>query len=203
MKLPAIILAAGRSSRMKSVKALLTFQGKSLIENCLLALQTNDFSLHLILGHHKKLIEEHLDGLGLPVSLMTHPDPDQDQISSIRIGINSLPENAPGFLLFPVDHGFVSTETIEMLREEIDKDPNRIVVPSYKMRRGHPTWFPKDCFHSLLSPDLARSARDVLRAYPRIYHLELDDQETVSDLDTPRDFQEFERRRGSKLAKDW
>ena len=188
MSLPALVLAAGASRRMGAVKALLEVDGEPLVTRCVRLLrQAGADPVLVVLGHHAARLEGPVQVAG--ARGVANPDPDGDQLSSLLVGLEALPEGAPGVLVLPVDHGLVREATIQLVAEAARVDPTRVAVPSVDMRRGHPTWFPAGLFAELRDPALEGGARTVLRRQGEaIRHLVVEDPGAVQDLDTPGDW---------------
>lgn len=188
MSFPALVLAAGASRRMKAVKALLEVDGEPLVARCVRLLSVAGAApVVVVLGHHADLLRELVEAAG--GRWVENPDPEGDQISSLRVGLEALPAGVPGVMVLPVDHGLVREATIQSVAEAARADPTRPAVPSVDMRRGHPTWFPADLFEELRDPALEGGARAVLRRRgDSIHHLVVDDPGAVRDLDTPGDW---------------
>lgn len=188
MSLPALVLAAGASSRMGRVKALLEVDGEPLVTRCVRLLRAAGAApVLVVLGHHAARLRGPVEAAG--AGAVENPDPEGDQLSSLRVGLGALPAGAPGVLVLPVDHGLVREATIRAVMAAAGEDPTRPAVPSVDMRRGHPTWFPAGLFGELVDPALEGGARTVLRRHARdLRHLVVDDPGAVRDLDTPEDW---------------
>ncbi len=190
---PALVLAAGRGERLGEVKALARIGDRSLLERNLTALRDAGFDPVLVVtGHHPAAVEA--EALALGARPVRNPDPDQGMLSSLRVGLAALEPGVPGVLVQPVDHGGVSPATLAALAETVARSPGQIVVPSWRGRRGHPTWFPASVFPELTSGELADGARTVLRRDPsRVRHLEVEDPWVVRDIDRPEDLAALRR----------
>lgn len=186
---PAILLAGGRSQRMGRVKALLELGGQTLLARVAATLERVGFQPRVaVLGHHRAAIEPEARAAGMQVAV--NPDPDGDQLSSLRVGIEALPDDSPGALVLPVDHAGVRAGTFDQVADQVARHLEKIVVPSYRFRRGHPTWFPRSALDELCDPGLEGGARTVLRRDPgRVVHVEVEDPWVLKDLDTPADWE--------------
>lgn len=187
MNLPALLLAAGESSRMGFPKALLPIGDRTALEHLIAELAAAGFDPVLtVLGHHREALEPVLGRIRAPA--VVNLDPSDGPIGSIRVGLRSLPSAIPGILVQLVDHPAVAADTLLELYEAIASRPGRIVVPTFDGRRGHPTWFPASTFAELLDPDLAGGAKAVLERDPaRVLEVAVDDPGVRIDLDTPDD----------------
>jgi molybdenum cofactor cytidylyltransferase len=86
----AVLLAAGSASRMgHRPKSLLELGGVSLIRRQLIALSGAGVDeVVVVLGHYADRIEEAVKEF--PVTLVRNLDPDAGQVSSLRLGLQSL-----------------------------------------------------------------------------------------------------------------
>jgi CTP:molybdopterin cytidylyltransferase MocA len=188
LSFPALVLAAGASRRMGAVKALLEVDGEPLLTRCVRLLSDAGADpVVVVLGHHADQLRGPAEAAG--AACVRNPDQEGDQLSSLRVGLAALPDDAAGVMVLPVDHGLVREATILLVMEAARADPTRPAVPSVEMRRGHPTWFPAGLFGELEDPTLVGGARAVLRRRgDDIRHLVVDDPGAVRDLDTPGDW---------------
>jgi molybdenum cofactor cytidylyltransferase len=128
--------------------------------------------------------------LGLQV--VANPDPSRGMASSVALGFAAVAgaENgARAALLWPVDHARVAPSTVARLVGEAAAD--RILVPTWRGRGGHPSAIGRAMWDEMASCDqLAEGARSVIRRDPaRVRRLELEDRWVVADVDWPADLQ--------------
>src|SRR5262245_54890851 len=95
----AIVLAAGKSERMGSPKALLTYRGRTFLENILAAISESSIQNPVVVvGHHRNEIAARMN---LP-NVIFNPNYEQGMITSFQAGIRALPPGTAGALLFLV-----------------------------------------------------------------------------------------------------
>ena len=130
----AILLAAGRSSRMGAFKPLLPFGNKTVIECCIDSLRDGGVEIIVVvLGHRADDLRRKLTG----VSFAINPDPDSEMGTSITAGIRELPEDAQATLIALADHPAVPAAVVSTIIQGW-KQGARIVIPTWQGRGGHP-----------------------------------------------------------------
>jgi molybdenum cofactor cytidylyltransferase len=181
----AIVLAAGKSERMGKPKALLPLRGKTFLENILAAISNSPVEeTCVVVGHHRDEIEPHVKP---PARLVFNPDYEQGMITSLQAGIRSLPSHTSGALLFLVDHPLVESETIKSLVRKVG--PDRIVLPTFRGRRGHPVLFGSAILEEILGLSASQGANIVVHKDPdRIVEVSVKSPGILVDVDTPEDF---------------
>ena len=135
----AILLAAGRSSRMGELKGLLPWKGRTLLEYQLEQLKKSRIKdVVVVLGHEAKL----LDPLVQPFEekMVLNPIYEHGKSSSIRKGVSEVKETPKGILVTAVDQP-VPYKLLDQLITAHEKTDSSITVPVYKGRRGHPVLF--------------------------------------------------------------
>jgi len=106
---------------------------------------------------------------------------------SVRIGLRALHESSTGVLVHLSDHPLVSVETLRSFVQCHVESPDRIIIPLYKGRRGHPTLFPKPVIDEVFD---GLNLRDIInRDSSRIRFLNVDDEGVVLDIDTKEDYE--------------
>jgi molybdenum cofactor cytidylyltransferase len=185
--LSAIVLAAGKSERMGRPKALLPFRGSTFLENILDAIARSPIkNTIVVVGHHRQEIASRLD---VP-NLVFNPDYAQGMITSFQTGIRALPPDSAGAILFLVDHPLVETATIDLLLANFE--PNRIIIPVFNGRRGHPVLFSGEVLQEILALPPSQGANIVVRKDPsRILEVAVDAPGILVDIDTPEDFEKL------------
>jgi molybdenum cofactor cytidylyltransferase len=176
-----IVLAAGKSERMGSPKALLPFRGRTFLENILEAISGSRISEYVIVvGHHREEIERRLHLR----SVVYNPNYEQGMTTSFQAGIRHLSPATDGAVLFLVDHPIVEPDLIDALVACSARD--RIVLPVYNGRRGHPVLFGADVLREILLLPPARGANEVVRREPeRVVEVSVDQPGILVDIDTP------------------
>ena len=186
----AILLAAGESTRMGRLKALLPWQGATLIEYQVGSLLSAGVAeLVVVVGHRG-------DEVGAPiagrqgVTTVVNPDYRQGKTTSIKAGLSAISANAADILVLAVDQ----PRPPDILRAVIEAHEARsplITSPVYGGRGGHPM-----IFDARLLPELSaiteegEGLREVTRRYASdIYRLEMDDPVVRVDVNTPENLQ--------------
>lgn len=191
MTVAALILAAGRSTRMGQPKAWLRFGGEALLSRVVRIARSVGISpLVVVVGAEadpalvsRRDVEARLpDGTVTPVV----GRPDGTQIDSIRAGLGAIPKDA-AVLLWPVDHPFAERNLVMALIEALER-PDQIILPVAAARRGHPILLGASAAAELFSP-LANEGADrvVRRSAARIVEIATTDARLAAALNTPQD----------------
>jgi molybdenum cofactor cytidylyltransferase len=192
--LAAVILAAGESRRMGQPKALIPFPEKSAARSS----QAKTFLEHLIevtrhsrVGALRVVVGAHEREIRARVRLadecvVVNREWEKGQLSSLQAAIRNLPAGAEGIIVCLVDHPLVSAKLIASLIEAFDGAKNKIVIPRFRGRRGHPVIFPKTIFAELLAAPEDVGARAVVRAHAaEIIEVPTEEEGVVLNLNDP------------------
>lgn len=196
--LPALILAAGDSTRMGFPKALLqTPAGRpfvaSIARTCAAAGITD---IVVVTGRDHDRIAEALAHERLPVSprIVRNPDPSRGQLSSLLIGLDAMPADAPAVAVTLVDVPLLTAETVRLVISEWQRTQAPIVRPARGDRHGHPVVFDRRLFQELRNAPLDVGAKAVVRAHAdEIVNVQVTDAGCLVDVDTPRDYEALGR----------
>jgi len=197
----ALVLAAGKSERMGSPKALLPISGRTFLENILDAIsRTSIEETVVVVGHHRKEIDaavkltsaERKRDSAQPQKLVFNADYEKGMITSFQTGIRSLSWDTSGAFLFLVDHPLVEPATIELMIANLA--PNRIVLPTFEGRRGHPVLFSSEVLQEILALPSSEGANIVVRKDPdRIFEVPVNTPGILVDVDTPEQFERLRK----------
>ncbi len=172
-----------------SNKSLLPLGHKPAIRWCLdtlLAAGLDD--VVVVLSSTGTIIAEQI--ADLPVTLAWNIAPNSDMASSVLVGLAKANRAAEALLIFPADYPLVSPATIIMLLQNQAAHPDKIIIPAYQGRKGHPVIFPRPIlaelgFHSTL--------RNVVRWDPqRLELVAVEDEAILLDMDTPEDYRRLQ-----------
>jgi CTP:molybdopterin cytidylyltransferase MocA len=150
-KVSAIVLAAGRSSRMGAFKPLLPFGPQTVIESSIANLRKGGVSeIVVVVGHRGEEIREALRNTA--VSFVINPDADTAMGVSIALGVANVCEPCDAVLISPADHPAIHADTIKSIVNEWLSGA-RLVQPEYNGRGGHPVLIDQKYFGELLHLD--------------------------------------------------
>ncbi|MEJ2054955.1 MAG: nucleotidyltransferase family protein [Calditrichaceae bacterium] len=183
-----ILLAAGESSRMGRPKALLPYEGITFIDSILNKFaETGCEPIITILGSHAEMICEKTKVNSF--HCFNNPHPEDGQLSSLKIAVKNLPENSLGFILALVDHPMVKLDTYRKLFAMAQSHPGNIIIPEFLGQKGHPVFFGRPFFNSIMDLPLSDGARMVIRENPdEVKFLPVDDEGILKDIDTPDEY---------------
>ena len=178
-------------------KQLLTLGDTTVIQRCLdtiITAETEDIVVVLAPGQ-KELMESIND---YPVTIAINEDVGSDMAESVKVGLAATDGRSTGVMVCLSDHPLVSSETFKLIAATHRKEPDRIIIPVCKGRRGHPALFPRKVIQKIYkSVDL----REIIRNDPkRVKLVEVRDEGVIMDMDTKEDYLAIMRKMG--VAKD-
>ncbi|MBD61509.1 hypothetical protein CL645_01435 [bacterium] len=142
IKISAIILCAGISTRMGEDKTFLDFNGEKAINLILKKTSESKIVNIIAVAGRNKLKIKQATGL----EKIATNEKNNLRSLSIKKGL-SLMERGNGCLIWPVDYPLVNTETIKKIINNYDHDS--IVCPSSNNKGGHPILVGSNLINSL------------------------------------------------------
>ncbi len=191
----AILLAAGESRRMGQLKALLPWQGDTLL-GCQVSslLQAGIHQVVVVLGHKRDRLLPLLEGRDRVVSVF-NPDYQAGKTTSIKTGIKAVlrsPQAAAAqtLVLLNVDQPRTA-ETISTLLSRHESSDCLITIPVFQGKGGHPLILDCSLLPELLEiAEASQGIRAVVRKHEeRLQRVEVDNPEVLWDLNTPEQYQ--------------
>lgn len=186
LKVAAVILAAGPSSRMGRPKLSLTHQGMPLIRRAVTA--AVDGGCDEVIVVVGAAADEYVSLLaGLPVRIVRNPHFETGMGGSIQVGVEAVSDDMQAAVIMLADQAFVDGAVVRRLIDTYRESGKRIVTSQYGTVRGAPTLFDRALFLELLVLQDDQGARAVVQTYPR--HVATVDipPDTARDIDTPDD----------------
>ncbi len=184
----ALILAAGRSSRMGMSKPLLRLGGETLLERVIgIAGGAGVEDILIVLGHEADRILPVLSGKN--VRIIVNPDYERGMFSSLQTGVRNLPLNCRGFFVLPADMPRIRPSTLTRLHASFQEPGTLVCRPRFRGRRGHPPLLSTALIPAILAYDGVGGLRTLLTVFEKwSLNVDVDDPGVLVDLDTPADF---------------
>ncbi len=189
-QLGAVVLAAGRSSRMRAeYKLLKIWRGKPLLDHCLSTVAgLNLACVCVVTGARGEEVRKLVDNW--PVKSVENAAFASGVASSIATGVAAMPDNARGVFIVLGDMPMVQREDFEALSVAFSPETSAdICVCFHDGRRGHPVLFGRRHFADLLALQGDRGAAEIIARHPgRVARVEHASAGVLLDFDTASDF---------------
>ncbi len=183
----AVLLAAGRSTRMRgSNKLLAEIGGKALVRIAAeQALASKAKPVIVVTGHERERVEAALKGL--PVRLVHNPDFAEGLGTSVRAGISSVPSDADGAIICLGDMPQVDAALIDRLIAAFDPEKGALaVMPTIDGKRGNPVLWSRRFFPDLMAIEGDVGARHLIGRYGEaVVEVPVLGKAALIDVDTP------------------
>jgi molybdenum cofactor cytidylyltransferase len=190
-RIAAVVLAAGRSTRMGGPNKLLEMVGgKPLVRIAVeAALASRARPVIVVTGHQRERVEEAL--AGLQVTLVHNPDFAEGLSTSLKVGIATVPGSADGAIICLGDMPHTSGKLIDRLVGTFDPERGAlVVVPTVAGKRGNPVVWSRRFFADLAHVEGDVGARHLIGSYPEaVVEVALEDTDAFIDVDTPEALQ--------------
>jgi len=179
---------------MGQLKQLLPLHDKPIIRHCLDNLITSGIeNIVAVLGYRG---DEVLAAIHeMPVQIILNENQESEMAESVRIGLRAIAEKSSGVLVCLSDHPLVSVDTLKSLMQCFREAPDKIIIPLYKGKRGHPTLFPRNVIEEIFE---AGTLRDIIdKNGSRLKFLKVQDEGVILDMDTKEDYDKVLKKIGS------
>ena len=183
-RIAAIVLAAGRSTRMGATNKLVAdVNGTPMVRRVVeAALASRAAPVLVVTGHMAAGVSSAL--AGLDVTLVANPDYATGLASSLKAGIGALPPSCDGALIMLGDMPLIAPEHLGGLITAFA--PDKIVVPVHEGRQGNPVLWPSKFFPELLQLDGDAGAKRLIAAHAEgVREVDLGTDAIFADIDTP------------------
>jgi CTP:molybdopterin cytidylyltransferase MocA len=190
--IPAIVLAAGCSTRMGRSKAMLPLdRGDTFLTRIVrtfLAAGIDD--VVVVLGHEAEHVAATFDKSGLPARMVLNTEYASGQLSSVIAGLSVI--DRPGVaatLLTLVDVPVVAAATVRAVVDRYRETRAPVIRPTWDHRHGHPVLIDRTLFDALRRADPAQGIKPVVRAHASTAgDVQVDDPGAFLDVDTPAEY---------------
>jgi molybdenum cofactor cytidylyltransferase len=186
-RIAAVVLAAGRSTRMGgSNKLIAEIGGKPLVRIAAeQAFASRARPVIVVTGHERERVESAL--AGLPVSIVHNPAFAQGLGTSLKTGIAAVPAEADGAIVCLGDMPQVDAALIDRLIAAFAPEQGALaVMPTINGRRGNPVLWSKRFFPELMAIEGDVGARHLITRYGEaVVEVPVTGTAALVDIDTP------------------
>jgi molybdenum cofactor cytidylyltransferase len=187
-KVAAVILAAGRSTRMGGPNKLLAeLGGKTLVRIVAeQALASKASDVIVVTGHQAAEVEKSL--AGLKVRFVRNPDFADGLASSVKAGISAVPDAADAAVVCLGDMPLIDAHLIDRLIEAFAPDRGGLIaLPVCEGRRGNPVLWSRRFFSELMTLDGDIGARHLIAKHGEaVAEVPVEGHGAFLDIDTPQ-----------------
>jgi molybdenum cofactor cytidylyltransferase len=189
--IPAVVLAAGKSTRMGRTKALLPLGGDTCVSRIIRTFRSAGVDdVVVVVGHDAELVSQALSAMDRAPRVIKNPDYESGQLSSILAGLRAI--DRPGvaaMLLTLVDVPLVSAETVRAVLMRYRSTSAAVVRPVNGDRHGHPVLVDRRLFAQFRSADPATGVKPIVRTHASaVGDVEVLDEGAFTDIDTPEEY---------------
>ncbi len=186
-RIAAVVLAAGRSTRMGGPNKLLAeIARRPLIRIAAeAALASRADPVIVVAGHQRDEIAKAV--AGLPVQLVNNPDFAQGLGTSLKVGISAVPSQSDAAIVCLGDMPRVDATLMNRLIEAFDPDRGALVaVPTFEGKRGNPVLWSRRFFPDLMAIEGDVGARHLIGRYGEaVVEVPVEGEAAFADIDTP------------------
>jgi molybdenum cofactor cytidylyltransferase len=184
-----VILAAGGSQRMGEPKQLLNWRGQTLIRHVITnAIKAKLSPIIVVLGAYFERIKQEI--VDLPIQVVKNDDWRKGQSSSLRAGLDAIPDEIGAAVFLLADQPMISSSILSSLVKLHTETLAPIVAPRVHGQRGNPVLFDRVTFPDLRNIHGDMGGRALFTRYP-VTHLDVDDPQILYDIDTFDDYKKL------------
>lgn len=188
MRLGAIILAAGRSSRFEDGHKLLAdVRGRPILAHVLdLARHVPLAECVVVTGAEREGVEKLVQSAGLRT--VHNPDFANGLSTSLKAGIAALPDGLDGAFILLGDMPMIAQETLHALEKAAQNASEKAAfVPVFGREWAHPVLLMRRIFPDLQALSGDQGARKLLQVRDDVTLVPVEDPGSLTDIDTCAD----------------
>jgi molybdenum cofactor cytidylyltransferase len=193
LRVTAIVLAAGRSSRMAPRNKLLApLEGEPIVARVAgTAIESGADPVIVVTGFEAERVAQALRGLN--ITLVHNSNFEEGLSTSLRAGLEALPANIDDALILLGDMPFVEARDLKaLMRSFAAKDRRTICVPVRHCERGNPVLWGAAHFTEIMAMSGDVGAKQLLEQYQqRVIEVPVESDGVFTDIDTPADLARF------------
>lgn len=182
----AIVLAAGRSTRMGEQKMLMSWGDTTVLGRVIDTLRSAEVEEIILVTNSKIAGELIIDEVKIEIN------EEGDMLESLKAGLSGIQPSAEAVLICLGDQPQMEERSVRSVSEAFLKSRANLVVPSYNMRRGHPWLAARVMWTEIKAMASGKTLRDFLSLYAsEIEYVKVTSPAILQDLDTPEDYLKY------------
>jgi molybdenum cofactor cytidylyltransferase len=186
-RVDGVILAAGLSTRMMRPKPMLPVGSDTFLERAAATLREAGCTRTHIVGNTAAPWLDRAAELDLDVVL--NPDPESEQVDSLRLVLARLPDEVAAVVVLPIDLPLVSAETARAVVDAFHATGAPLVLPFHNAVAGHPVLLARPLFDDVFTAPLEEGVRSLIMKHSASMHeVTVTDPGILIDIDTPDDY---------------
>jgi len=196
VRVAAVVLAAGRSTRMGPQNKLLAdIGGKPMVRRVVeAALASKARPVLVVTGHMAAEVAAAL--AGLDVALVANADYATGLASSLRAGIGAVPTECDGALVMLGDMPAITAADLDCLIDACAAHAGAIVVPVHDGAQGNPVLWPRRHFPELRQLEGDTGAKRLIATHrAQVQEIEFATPAILADVDTPQALHQLQQNR--------
>jgi molybdenum cofactor cytidylyltransferase len=185
-----IILAAGQSKRMSCSKIVLPWGKKTVIGTILSSFQDAGIrQIVVVTGGYRELVEAEV--AKYRVEAIYNPKFANGEMAlSLKTGLSKISSNCDGVFVALGDQPDMHPIDLTGIMKKSDEFPDKLIIPSYSMRRGHPWLVPSKFFQEIISLQSPNTMKSFIENHAEeIEYYLVKESNILADLDTPEDYE--------------
>jgi len=190
-----IVLAAGKSTRMKENKLLLRTNEETLVERVVSnATKSNADETIVVLGYEAEKIGDRL--ARLRCRTIVNDKFEKGQSESVKVGLSAVAKDPKAVMILPADVALVEASSINKVIDEYHNSKSRIVIASYRHESGHPILLDRTLFPEISQIDEATLGLKAVidRHRAEVKYVDVGTENVLIDIDTLEEFDEYFRK---------
>jgi molybdenum cofactor cytidylyltransferase len=127
---------------------------------------------------------------GYPVEIVHNKNYREGMFSSVRCGLEAVPDGADAVMVLLGDQPMVHAEEMDQLIASYRDSDKEIIIATHGKKRGHPVLFGRKFIDEITRYPGEASLRDLLQGHPsEIQDIESGNEAILRDIDTENDYQ--------------
>jgi molybdenum cofactor cytidylyltransferase len=188
VRIPALLMAAGMSTRMGRNKLLLPFNGHTVVaETCDRLLQSHVSKIIVVLGNDQDKVFNELKDKR--VVFVINPNYDLGMSTSLRSGVSYLPDDTKFFMVALGDQPLVSVSAYNALIGATCYTSHKIFIPTYGRERGNPTILSAEFIPEIMDTTGDIGGRELVRRHPEtVQEVPVINEGVIINMNTPEEY---------------